>query len=417
MSILLKGVRVIDPAAGVDAETDVLLANGLVERLGPGPVPGDCEVFEANGLVVCPGLIDVHVHFRQPGQEHKETIATGSRAAAMGGYTQVVCEPNTLPPIDDESGLAGVQATAEKDAVVRVLFKCAMTVRQDGFELVDVEQVKAAGAVALSDDGEPVLRDGVMRRALMGAREHGLLVTPHCEESQRSRTTDPWPQAYRREPDLVARDLALAAETGGRMHISHLSTAEGASLLAGAKAAANSVSGEVTPHHLALSQESAGNNTNAKTNPPLRTQQDVEALNEALGDGVIEVIASDHAPHSPEEKKVKWQDAPFGTIGLETALGVVLTHLVGKGRIPVSHAIAAMSSNPSRIFGLRGGTLAVGSTADVTLIDLGKKWVVDPESFQSKGRNCAFAGWKLKGRAVGTIVGGKWVMREGQLLV
>jgi dihydroorotase len=417
MTIVLRGGRVIDPASGTDEVADVMIQEGRIARIGPGDVPGDADVFDAKGLLVCPGLIDMHVHFREPGYEHKETIATGSRAAAMGGFARVVCEPNTKPPIDDAGDLARVQAIAARDAAVRVHFKSCITVEQQGERLVDVEKVKQAGAVALSDDGEPVRDEGVMERALEAAWDNDILVTPHCEQSARSSAPPGGALRFDREPVFVGRDLGLAASTGARLHISHVSTAEAARLLRASRDMGASVSGEATPHHLVLSADMVPeNNPDWKTNPPLRTRQDVEALQRALADGTIQVIATDHAPHAPEEKAQGWDDAPFGMIGLETALGVVFTHLVHRGKLGLEQAIAAMTRNPARILGLEAGSLRPGAVADITLIDAQKEWVVDPDHFQSKGRNCPFAGWKLKGKAVATIVEGKWVMREGQLV-
>ena len=417
MTIVLRGGRVIDPASGTDEVADVIIHQGRIVRFGPGEMPSQADVCDAKGLLVCPGLIDMHVHFRELGYEHKETIATGSRAAAMGGFARVVCEPNTNPPIDDAHALARVQAIAARDAVVHVHFKSCITVEQEGKRLVDFEKVKQAGAVALSDDGEPVRDEGVMERALLAARANDILVTPHCEESARSNATSGGGERFDREPVFVGRDLGLAASSGARVHISHVSTGEAARLLRASRDMGANVSGEATPHHLVLSADMVPeNNPDWKTNPPLRTRQDVEALQKALAEGTIEVIATDHAPHAPEEKAQGWDAAPFGAIGLETALGVVLTHLVHRGKLGLEQAIAAMTCNPARILGLEAGSLRPGAVADITLIDAQKEWVVDPDSFQSKGRNCPFAGWKLKGKAVATIVEGKWVMREGQLV-
>ena len=418
MTITLRGGRLIDPLSGTDEVADVIIEKGRIARIGPGDAPGEADVFDARGLLVCPGLIDMHVHFRQPGYEHKETIATGSRAAAMGGFARVVCEPNTKPPIDDEKDLALVQEIAAREAVVRTHFKCCITTAQRGKRLVDVEKIKQAGAAALSDDGEPVNDEQVMERALQAARDNDILVTPHCEESARRKAERGRAPVFDREPELVQRDLSLAERTGARLHISHLSTREGALFLAASKDKGAQVSAEVAPHHLVLSADMVPEkDANWKTNPPLRTHQDVEALQKALADGVIEVIATDHAPHAPEEKAKGWARAPFGLIGLETALGVILTHLVHRGKLGLEKAIAAMTCNPARILGVQAGALRVGDAADVTLIDPQKEWVVDPHQFQSKGRNCPFAGWRLKGRAVGTIVDGKWIVREGALVV
>jgi len=417
MTIMLRGGRLIDPLSGADEVADLMIEQGRIARIGPGDVPMEAEVFDARGLLVCPGLIDMHVHFRQPGYERKETIATGSRAAAMGGFTRVVCEPNTRPPIDDEKDLALAREIAARDAVVHTHFKCCITKAQRGKRLVNVEKVKQAGAAALSDDGEPVEDARVMQRVLESARAHDILVTPHCEESARSGTSGAGAAQYEREAGLAWRDLMLAERTGARLHISHLSMREAALFLATSKEKGAKVSGEVTPHHLVLSADMVPDeDANWKTNPPLRTRQDVEALQKALSDGVIQVIATDHAPHAPDEKAMGWEKAPFGLIGLETALGVILTYLVHRGKLGLDEAIAAMTCNPARILGLQAGALRVGAAADISIVDAQKEWVVDPGRFQSKGRNCPFAGWRLKGKAVGTIVGGKWVMREGELV-
>jgi dihydroorotase len=373
-------------------------------------------VIEAAGLVVAPGLVDLHVHLRQPGQQWKETIATGSRAAAAGGFTTVVCEPNTPPPLDTPEMLEGLARIAARDALMRVHFKACITERERGERVVKVDGVKLAGAVALSDDGEPVLDAAVMARALDEARRHEMVITPHCEESPASREVAPAPVPYTREPELVSRDVVLVARHGGRVHFSHISMGESARFIGEAKRNGHAITAEATPHHLALSRDDASpDDTSFKMNPPLRSREDVEAVRRALAHGVIDSIATDHAPHAPEEKALPYDEAPFGVIGLETALGVVITELVDKGAISLGQAIERMSTNPARILGLRGGTLAPGGPADIVAFDPERSWVVEPKLFHSKGRNCPFAGRTLRGRAVFTVVGGSVVLREGEV--
>ncbi len=410
MRLLITQARIIDPASGTDAVGDLLFAEGRLVQMGTVQPSGDEQMISAAGLVACPGLVDLHVHFREPGQTHKETIATGAAAAAAGGFTTVVCETNTTPVIDNADLLRQVQATAA-GAPVRVLFKHCLTWGQRGVQLVDLAAAKAAGAVAASDDGQPTLDTEVMRRGLAAAKEAGLPVTPHCEESPVSRMRDPWPEPYQREAALVERDLALAGQTGARLHVSHLSMAASAAALAKAKAQGWPVSAEVAPQHLSLTAEMAEGNTSFKTNPPLRSRADVEAMQQALAQGVIDCIATDHAPHAASEKALAWDQAPFGLIGLETALGVVLTELVTTGRMTLPALLSAMTDRPARLLGLPAGRLVVGGPADVCFLDPAAKWWVEPERFASMGRNCPWAGRWLTGRVVMTICRGQVVYR------
>lgn len=430
--LLLKGGRLLDPCVGVDAVSDLLIRGGRIAALGDEArqISVGAETIPARGLLICPGLVDLHVHFREPGFEQKETIESGSRAAAAGGFTSVVCEPNTSPPIDSVEVLEKVK-TGASQAVVRVFVKCCITAGQAGEELTDFAALAKAGAAAFSDDGEPILKADVMREALVKARDHGLPVTPHCEESVRSRALDPASEPFRREPELVQRDVALAVETGARLHISHVSTAEAAQHVEKAKAKSAessarpsirltsgglraSISAEVAPHHLLLSIQDVPPGDGAfKVNPPLRSRADVEALKKALADGTLDCVATDHAPQTAADKALPYDEAAPGFVGLETAVGLMLTHLVRPGIISESKFVELMSCNPARILGLRAGRLEVGAPADITVIDPQAKWTVDPDSFASKSRNTPFAGWRLVGKPVMTIVGGRIVMRDG----
>ena len=318
----------------------------------------------------------------------------------------MVCETNTTPVLDDPALLRELLAKAAGQPV-RVAAKHCLTVGQQGRQVVDLAAARQAGAAAASDDGQPTLDAQVMRRGLEAAKAAGLVVTPHCEESPASREVDPYPVPYRREPELVARDLALAGETGARLHLSHLSTREAAAGLAEARRRGWPVSGEVTPHHLTLTADRGRGDPHFKTNPPLREAADVEALQRALVEGVIAVIATDHAPHAPEEKAAGWERAPFGLIGLETALAVLLTGLVRPGKIGLVPLLAALTCHPARVLGLGAGRLAVGGPADLCLFDPEARWQVDPEGFASKGRNCPWAGEWLYGRVVMTICRGE----------
>jgi dihydroorotase len=429
MGLLIRGGRVVDPLLDLDDSLDILIEDGRISHIAPRIEKEGTPLLEAEGKVVVPGLIDMHVHLRDFNQAHKETIATGTRAAALGGYTTVVCEPNTDPPLDTLENLQQWISLAQRDGCVNLHTKVCITKGSKGEQLTHLKALaRRPWVVAATDDGNPVVNDKVMARAFDKAREYELLLTPHCEESpatihafQKNNPLIPLPEdiaRYKREPHYVARELELAEKTAWRVHICHVSMAVSLDLIRRARARWVPVTCEATPHHLTLTEKDAKKcGPDAKVNPPLRTKADVEALRQGLRDGTIDVIASDHAPHTPEEKARGWAEAPMGVIGLETTLGVVLTTLVHPGIITLSEAIERMSSNPAKILGLPGGSLAVDKPADITIIDMDEKWVVDPETFASKGRNTPFAGWRLRGKAYATIVGGKMVMREGDLLI
>ncbi len=419
MIYLLRSGRLVDPATGLDATGDLLIEDGRISAVGELPktrAAAEAQVIAASGLIVCPGLIDMHVHLREPGFEHKETIASGTAAAAAGGFAAVCAEPNTRPPVDAPPGVVDVLARAGRSALVRVHPKACLTLGQKGEQVSDVRGLAAAGAVALSDDGEPVLRDDIMRDGLRRAAQARLPITTHCEESQASRSVRPWPQAYAAEADLVGRDIRLVSEVGLPLHFSHLSMRDSVAAMTEAKGRGLKVSGEVAPHHCLLSTDDIpAGDANFKTNPPLRPPGDREAMAQALVDGIIEVIASDHAPHAALEKARGWEDAPFGVIGLETTLAVMLTSFVHAGRMTITDLLAKMTCNPARILGLPGGRLAAGAPADVTLIDPDHEWVVNPRQFRSQGRNCPFAGWRVRGRAVWLFVEGHMILADGEV--
>jgi len=429
MALLIKGGRVIDPLLDLDDYLDILIEQGLISRIAPHIENEGIPLLEAQGKVVVPGLIDMHCHLRDFNETHKETIATGTKAAALGGFTSVVCEPNTDPPMDNAKTLQRWIRLAKQQGCVNLYTKVCITQGRRGEQLTHLKAlVRKPWVVAATDDGNPVVKDEVMERAFARAREHELLLTPHCEESpatirafQQANPLIPLPEeiaCYKREPYYVARDLMLAEKAGWRVHISHVSMAESLDWIRQARARWVPVTCEATPHHLTLTEKDASKcGPDAKVNPPLRQKTDVEALRQGLKDGTIDCIASDHAPHTPEEKARAWEEAPMGAIGLETTLGVVLTTLVHAGVITLSQAIERMSSNPARILGIPGGSLEEGKPADITIIDLNKKWVVDPDAFASKGRNTPFAGWRLQGKAYATIVRGEVVMKAGELLV
>ncbi|HUU54929.1 MAG TPA: dihydroorotase [Armatimonadota bacterium] len=397
--LLIRSGRLFDPGSGVDGTGDLLLRGGIIAGVGEVEAPG-ADIIEADGLWVLPGLIDLHVHLREPGQEYKETIATGTRAAAAGGFAAVACEPNTSPPTDSPERLARVREIAAREAAVRVLPKCAITVGQRGEEVVDIAALRAAGAVAASDDGLSVGDADVMRQAFAAAKRAGLPLTVHVDG-----------------PEMVARDIGLSAEMDWPVHFSHVSLAEEVELIARARAKWLRVSGEATPHHLVLSKDDApAHDARFKMNPPLGSPADRAAVRSALAAGVLTVIASDHAPHSSQEKARPYDTAPPGVIGLETTLAVIWTGLVHADRVDAATVVAALTAGPAAVLGIAPPALREGGAADITLFDPEQTWVVDPERFQSKARNCPFAGRKLRGKPVATIVGGRVVMREGSML-
>ena len=420
--LLIRGGRVIDPSQKIDARLDVLLSDGLVAAVGDSLSPPEgTRILDASGRVVCPGLIDVHVHLREPGGEHKETIASGARAAAAGGFTAVVAMPNTDPPIDDPAAVGFVAAEGLRSGGARVYPTGTITVEQKGEQLTEVGEMIAAGAVAITDDGRPVSHAGVMRLALEYARTFDIPVAVHAEELGLSREgvmnegivatrlgLTGIPNAA--EDVMIARDLMLAELTGGRLHIQHVSTRGGVELIRVAKARGVRVTAEATPHHLALTDSAVESyRTDAKMNPPLRSEADRDAVREGVRDGTLDVIATDHAPHHYDEKEQAFDDAPFGIVGLETALGLTLTELVHTALLDMPTLVERMSCAPARAMSLPGGTLGVGSPADVTIFDPEAEWSVDPTLFQSMSRNTPFRGWHLRGRPTATIVDGEVV--------
>jgi dihydroorotase len=420
-SILIMGGRVIDPAAKLDAVTNVLIEEGRIKALGSA-APKGYQVIDARGLIVVPGLVDMHVHLREPGKEDEETIASGAGAAVAGGFTSVACMPNTDPAIDNEAMVEFVYLQAKRCGKANVFPIAAATKGTKGEELSEMGQLVRGGAVAFSDDGAAIANADVMRRALEYAGMFDRAIVTHCEDRNLSRdgvmneghmsTILGLPgMPVVAEETIVHRDITLSAATGSRVHIAHVSTAGSVELVRRAKEKRIRVTAEATPHHLVLDDTYLQTfDPNFKMNPPLRTKEDVAALRQGLADGTLDAIASDHAPHSPEEKDVEFSAAPFGVIGLETVLPLVITELVGKGVLPLSDAIAKLTMNPAKILGIPRGTLGPGSVADVTIIDVNHKYVIDPTKFLSKSRNCPFAGREVKGRATTVIVGGRVVV-------
>ena len=423
--LLLAGGRVVDPSQRLDGTRDVLLVNGAIASVGKRVrAPEDARVLDCAGLVVTPGLIDVHVHLREPGEEHKETIASGASAAAAGGFTAVCAMPNTDPPIDDPAAVGFVAAQGLRARAARVYPVGCISVGRAGERLALVGEMVDAGAVAITDDGHPVMDSGLMRLALEYSQTFGIPVADHPEDLGLSAgghmneglvsTRLGLPGKPNAAEDIhIVRDLLLAELTGGRIHLQHVSTRFGVESIRQAKARGVRVTAEASPHHLVLTQDAVeGYRTEAKMNPPLRSREDVEAVRAGLADGTLDTIATDHAPHHYDEKEAAFADAPNGIVGLETALGLILTRVVGEGVIDLPTMVERMSCQPARAFNLPGGTLAEGSPADVTVIDCEAAWTVDPKAFRSKSRNTPFAGWKLRGRARYTIVGGR-VVWEG----
>jgi dihydroorotase len=423
--ILLKGGRVVDPSQQMDMICDVLLAEGRVEACGPRvaheATSPDIQVIDCAGLVVAPGFIDVHCHLREPGREDVETISTGARAAAAGGFTAVCAMPNTDPVTDNQAAVGFIIRQASLAQAARVYPIGAISVGQRGDSLAEFGEMIAAGAVAVSDDGRPVASAHMMRTALEYARTFGVPVADHCEEPTLARggAMNEGIVSARlglkgipseAEEIMAIRDILLARRTGGHAHLCHMSTRGSVELIRWGKERGINVTAEVCPHHISLTEESIGDyDTNAKMNPPLRTQDDVDALREAVKDGTIDVIATDHAPHHYDEKEREFADAPNGIVGLETALSVNITWLVKPGIIGVPLLVDKMSTAPARIFHLPGGSLRKGGIADVTVFDPTTEWKVDPKKFVSKGRNTPYTGRTLTGRVHYTIVGGRVV--------
>ena len=424
--MLIRGGRVVDPSQKLDAVLDVLLVDGLVARLGEGlDAPEGAETVDAAGLVVAPGLIDVHVHLREPGQEHKETIESGARAAAAGGFTAVVAMPNTDPPIDNPANVGFVLAEGLRAGGARVYPTGCITVGQNGEQLTEFGELIESGAVAVTDDGRPVSGASMMRMALEYALAFDIPVAVHEEELTLSRggSMNEGIIATRlgltgipneAEDVMIARDLMLAELTGGRLHVQHVSTRRGVALIRAAKAAGIRVTAEATPHHFTLTDAAvAAYRTDAKMNPPLRSEADRQAVREGVRDGTLDVIATDHAPHHYDEKEQAFEDAPNGIVGLETSLGLSYTELVAPGILGLAELIERMSCAPARAMSLDAraklGSLAVGYQADVTLIDTRIEWTVDRATFLSMSRNTPFHGRELRCRAVRTIVGGRTV--------
>jgi len=422
--LAITGGRVIDLETKMDRMADILIRDGVIKRIEkPKGKLRAKQIIDAKDKIVVPGLIDMHTHLREPGREDEETIYTGSCAAVAGGFTSICCMPNTQPPIDNQEAVKFVYQKA-KDAKCKVYCVGCITKGQKGEELTEIYDLVRAGVVAISDDGLPVPNSQVLRNALEYSRMFNLPVISHCEdlnlsangvmhEGFVSTTLGMCGIPSIAEETIVARDIELAEFTGARIHIAHVSTEGSVDLIRQAKKRGIKVTCEATPHHFTLTHEIIKTfDTNAKVNPPLRTKKDVEAVKRGLSDGTIDCIATDHAPHSVEEKEVEFDSAPFGMVGLETALGLVVTELINQKVLSWAHAIAKLTINPARILDLKGGKIKRNSPADITIIDPKASWIVDPFKFQSKSKNSPFGGRKLQGRVCYTIVDGK-VVYEG----
>lgn len=419
MKLLIKGGRIIDPSQEMDGAGDIMIEDGRVAAIGTDLAGDGAEVFDASGLVVAPGFIDLHVHLREPGEEYKETIATGAAAAVAGGFTSVCAMPNTKPVNDNASVTRYIIEKAREAALARVFPVGAITRGSEGAELAEMAEMKEAGAVAVSDDGRPVMNSQVMRHAMEYARDHDLVVIDHCQdltlsaggvmnEGRYSTLLGLKGMSRGAEESHVARDIMLAELTGARVHIAHISTAKAVDMVRRAKQKGLRVTCEVTPHHLALTDESVvGFDTNTKMSPPLRTAEDCAALIDAVRDKTIDAIATDHAPHHADEKMLEYDCAPFGVVGLETALGVALGALYHTKQVSLSQVIEMLTAGPARAFSLSQGTLVRAAPADITVFDPEREWVVDSKKFKSKCRNTPFEGMRLRGAVVATFISGR----------
>lgn len=426
MNLIIKNGRILDPATNTDMVGDIYVEDGLIKEIGQGldyPVE---KVINASGYWVTPGLIDAHVHLREPGYEYKEDIESGSRSAARGGFTTICCMPNTNPIVDNEIVVEFINMKAQKAGYVNVLPIGAITKGQKGEVLANIGKMAEAGICAISEDGTTVMDANLLRKAMQYATMFDLPVLSHCEEptlatghmnagemSAMLGMKEIYPES---EEIIVARDIILARNTNVKLHLCHLSTKDSVQLVREAKLRGEKVTAEVTPHHFTLTEEAVeGYDTNTKTNPPLRTREDVDAIKEALRDGVIDMIATDHAPHHMDEKNCEYEIAANGMVGLETSLSLTITELVNKGYLTPLTLVERMSTNPAKMLGIDKGTLQIGSIADITIIDSEYEYIVNAQEFESKGKNTPFNGRKLQGRAVYTIVKGSIIMENGKL--
>jgi dihydroorotase len=433
--LLIRGGHIIDPSQGIDQVGDLLIAEGKIVQVGGTVISSKAQNLDATGLVICPGFIDLHCHLREPGFEDKETIATGTKAAAIGGFTTVCCMANTKPPLDTSTAVDWVKRKASKNSLVTVLPIGCITKGRKGEELTDMAELAEAGVVAFSDDGDPMASSQLMRRAMEYGRDLGLPIIDHCEdkalsdngiinEGQISAKLGLKGIPAAAEEVMVARDLILAKLTKARLHIAHVSAKGSVELIRRARGEGISVTAEVTPHHLTLTEERiAGESpnksfdTNAKVNPPLRTKEDVQVLIKGLKDGVIDAIATDHAPHTLADKNCGLELAAFGISGFETALGCLMS-LVHQGEISLTQLISKLTCEPVKVIGRNGeqGTLKAGTPANITILDPDREWIVDSSNFASKGKNTPYNGYKFKGKVMATIANGKIVYIDDSLL-
>lgn len=428
MKLLIKNGHIVDAKTGRDGISDILAVDGKIAEIAKGLDEEGCEVIDAKGLYVLPGLVDAHCHLRDPGFEYKEDIESGTRSAAMGGFTSIACMPNTNPVADNEAVIKYIINKAKQEGCVNVYPIGAISKGQRGEELAEIGELKFAGAVALSDDGKPVRSSSLMKKALQYASMFDITVISHCEDTDLAEEgvmnegymstimgLKGIPAAA--EETMVARELILSEYTGVPIHIAHVSTALSVDLIRNAKARGVKVTCETCPHYFSLTENACeGYNTNAKVNPPLRTAKDVKAIIEGIADDTIDIIATDHAPHHIDEKAVEFSLAANGMIGFETALPLALTYLVKPGFITVSKLVEKMSLNPARLLSISKGALEVGGAADITIADISDEYTVDVSKFQSKSRNSPFGGMKLTGSVWGTIVNGRVIVSDKVML-
>lgn len=423
MTILIKNGRVLDPANNIDKILDIYVEDGVIQAVGENLSESADEIVDATGYYVTPGLIDLHVHFRDPGFEYKETIKTGGAAAAKGGFTTVCPMPNTNPVTDNVDTLKYVIDKAARETKINVLPVAAITVGQEGEYLADIESLAAAGAIAISEDGKSVMNARLYRQAMKLAKKAGIPVMAHCEDKNlvakgvinagaKAKELGMFGIMNAVEDVIVARDILLAKNTGCRLHLCHCSTKDSVKMIQNAKKEGLMVTGEVCPHHFTLCDEDIMcDDGNYKMNPPLRSREDVEALKEGLRDGIMDVISTDHAPHGASEKNRSMKEAPFGITGLETSVCLTMTELVETGYLTPLQMVEKMSYNPAKVIGIDRGTLGVGKVADITIIDPLAEWIIDSKKFVSLGKNTPFDGKKVKGKVMYTICNGEFAYR------